>query len=55
MDTKNDSSEAENHARLSDYIQDIHAGRPLRRQPIKLEEVKALQKAKTLILESRVH
>ena len=34
--------------------EDIHAGRPLRRQPIKLEEVKALQKAKTQILESRV-
>jgi group II intron reverse transcriptase/maturase len=34
--------------------EDIHAGRPLRRQPIKLEEVKALQKARTLILESRV-
>lgn len=34
--------------------EDIHAGRPLRRQPIKLEEVKTLQKAKTQILESRV-
>jgi group II intron reverse transcriptase/maturase len=34
--------------------EDIHAGRPHRRQPIKLEEVKSLQKAKTLILESRV-
>lgn len=34
--------------------EDIHAGRPLRRQPIALEEVKTLQKAKTLILESHV-
>jgi len=33
---------------------DIHAGRPLRRQPIELEEVKARQKAKTAILESRM-
>jgi AI2M/AI1M-like, HNH endonuclease/Type II intron maturase len=35
--------------------EDIHAGRPLRRQPLALKEVKALQKVKTLILESRVH
>jgi hypothetical protein len=35
--------------------EDIHAGRPLRRQPMALAEVKALQKAKTRILESRVH
>lgn len=33
---------------------DIHAGRPLRRQTIELEEVKARQKAKTTILESRM-
>ena len=35
--------------------EDIHAGRPLRQQPIALTEVKAMQKAKTQILESRVH
>jgi group II intron reverse transcriptase/maturase len=35
--------------------EDIHAGRPLRRQPMALAEVKALQKAKTRILESRMH
>ena len=35
--------------------EDIHAGRPLRRQPMALAEVKTLQKAKTRILESRVH
>ncbi len=35
--------------------EDIHAGRPLRHQPIALTEVKAIQKAKTQILESRVH
>jgi group II intron reverse transcriptase/maturase len=35
--------------------EDVHTGRPLRRQPIALAEVKALQKAKTRILESRVH
>jgi group II intron reverse transcriptase/maturase len=34
--------------------EDIHAGRTMRRQIIKLTEVKALQKAKTLVLESRV-
>jgi group II intron reverse transcriptase/maturase len=33
---------------------DIHAGRPMRRQIIELEEVRALQKAKTAILESRM-
>jgi group II intron reverse transcriptase/maturase len=33
---------------------DIHAGRTMRRQIIKLTEVKALQKVKTLVLESRV-
>jgi len=33
---------------------DIHAGRPLTRQIIKLEEVKARQMAKTAILESRM-
>jgi hypothetical protein len=34
---------------------DVHAGRPLRRQTIKLTEVKPLQKrAKTMILESRM-
>jgi group II intron reverse transcriptase/maturase len=35
--------------------EDIHAGRPLRQQPIALTEVRAIQKAKTQILESRVH
>jgi len=35
--------------------EDIHAGRPLRRQPMALAEVKTLQKVKTRILESRVH
>jgi group II intron reverse transcriptase/maturase len=35
--------------------EDIHAGRPLKRQPMALAEVKTLQKAKTRILESRVH
>lgn len=34
--------------------EDIHAGRPLRRQIIELAEVKALQKGETTILESRV-
>lgn len=33
---------------------DIHAGRPMRRHTIELEEVKARQKAKTTILESRM-
>jgi len=33
---------------------DLHAGRPMRRQTIELAEVKARQKAKTMILESRV-
>jgi hypothetical protein len=33
---------------------DIHAGRTMRRQIIKLTEVQALQKVKTLVLESRV-
>jgi group II intron reverse transcriptase/maturase len=36
--------------------EDIHAGRPLRRQPISLEDVKALQKEGTnAVLGSRVH
>lgn len=35
--------------------EDVQYGRSLRRQVIKLAEVKALQKAKTTILESRVH
>jgi AI2M/AI1M-like, HNH endonuclease/Type II intron maturase len=34
--------------------EDVTYGRPLRRQRIKLEEVKARQKAKTMILESRM-
>jgi group II intron reverse transcriptase/maturase len=34
--------------------EDLHAGRPMRRQTIELAQVKARQKAKTLILESRV-
>ena len=33
---------------------DLHAGRPMRRHTIELAEVKARQKAKTMILESRV-
>jgi hypothetical protein len=35
--------------------EDIHAGRPLKRHPIALAEVKAMQRAKTQILESHVH
>ena len=35
--------------------EDVQYGRPLRRQVIKLAEIKALQKAKMTILESRVH
>lgn len=36
--------------------EDVHAGRPLRRQSIELTEIKALQKkAKRMILESRMH
>ena len=37
-----------------DCHDDLHAGRPMRRQGIELAEVKARQKAKTRILESRM-